>query len=374
MNNTQSKDRLNYECLKQTSIANNRLRGYGYALAPYEKLGADRLEFRWRLHSQSLTSFVFGFQGVGHHYRFEAAPSRSLLTLFWIRDGMAVYLQHASVALAKGMEIQVSWATYGLAVAINNVCLINVITEDLDEGKWGFASTSSSVEIPTVSLVRRPATGYQWVIIGDGYSNNRWKNRHFFSWPELAFGNRGHYLNACVAAGNTRRVLQITERISAAFENSDVLIAAGADDFIENESTAGFLVRIRSIVEKARESGAIAVHLCSIPPRGNRDDEVIRRNEALAELARTLKASFIDFHSLLSPVKNAVLINGDYPGAEAQRILAQAVLDHLDVPGDLAPLSESKQDPAFRGLQGRLAACAVNWLERGLSRIPTPGV
>lgn len=363
-----------YECVKGAYLTNGILAGQGYALAPFEELAGGVFDFALPVRGTETLSFVFGFQGVGYHYRCDIIPRRNLVILHLIKDGIPVYLQHASMKLAEGMDFHILWSKHSLRLCSGNMCFINILGEGIDSGRWGFVVNGSPFHLPDVTITRKPSFRPQWVILGDGYSNNRWPNRHFFSWPELAFGNKGDYLNACVAAGNTRRVLEVIEQIPNIFNDTKVILAAGADDFIEGVPTDESLCRIRQILSRLRELGAGRIHLCSIPPRAHLDGDVILRNAELTSIAQREADGFIDLHAMLSTKKQELLVNGDYPGAKAQLTIAREISSYFNLEGGLAQLVNADRSPQIRGFASRLARCLLNRLETGLDRMPTASV
>jgi hypothetical protein len=362
-----------YQCIKNASITGNVLRGSGYALAPYDSPEGKETEHKF-IFPRVNSSFVFGFQGVGHHYRCDLYPCRHLIVLHLISDGVPIYLQHASLDLSTPFELRICWSKISIRLYKENSCFINILGEGFYGGRWGFAINGGELQMPDIATQSHPSPAFKWIVVGDGYSNNRWPNRHFFSWPELAFGNRGDYLNACVAAGNTRRVIEIVERIGQHWMNATVLIAAGADDFIEDTPDEETLERLAQIIRKCKAYRAASVLVCGIPPRAKNDDQVVARNKKIRELAETEADGFVDFHTMLLKEKHQLLVSGDYPGATAQQIIAKDVLNRLDIPGELNPVVAAERQVFFKGrLAHRVSRLSV-WLARGLGRIPAPGV
>jgi hypothetical protein len=359
---------LNYRCIKSAVLDSGRLSGSGYALGASEVLGTDEIRFIFPVNLPEKLSFVFGFRGAGNHYRCDFDALNHRLALSRIRDGIPVYLQHASVDLESMGQVEIRWCLSSIRLFCGDRCFLNLLAQEITDGHWGFATGGKSVSLPELTIQRGPAPDYRWIVLGDGYSNNRWKNRHFFSWPELAFGNKADYLNACVAAGNTLRVLEIVEQVGDRFRNSAVIVAAGADDFIEGVPGPETLDRLTAIVTRVRQLGAQTVHLCAIPPRARGGGPVAELNASVKKLSETMGASFIDFHSMLSAAKDDLIINGDYPGSAAQRIIATGVLQVLGLKQELSPLVEHASRPLFRGFAGRVALNLAAFLDRGLGR------
>jgi hypothetical protein len=243
-----------------------------------------------------------------------------------------------------------------------------VLADDLMEGRWGFAGRRQPLRLPEVTVEVHPAPHYAWIVLGDGYSNNRWSNRNFYSWPELAFGDKLTYLNACVAAGNSRRVLEIARQIGADFADSKVILAVGADDFMEGEPLADAIGRIRQIAALIRNHGAAEIHVCSILPKPKHQGGLAAWNAAIAEVAHLNFDSCIDFHQLIVSSADELLVHGDYPGAEAQRIMATAVLSHFRLPERLAPLACPAPKPLLNGLPARIATRIGGAIDQSLGR------
>lgn len=224
------------------------------------------------------------------------------------------------------------------------------------------------MRLPVVTVKVNPAPCYEWIVLGDGYSNNRWKNRDFYSWPELAFGDKLPYLNACVAAGNTRRVLDIAHRIGAEFADSKVMLAVGADDFMEGEIIGDSISHITEIATLARSKGATGLHVCSILPKPKHHGELAAWNAAIAELVPLHFDSCIDFHKIIASSADELLVHGDYPGAEAQRAIATAVLRHFQLPDHLALLECPCLKPMLNGLPARIAIRLCGAIDQYLGR------
>lgn len=364
---------MQYECIKNVSIDGRLLYGAGYALARYTHAESGEFEHKFTFSPMERTSFVFGFHGVGHHYRGDLHPAENLIVLHLIRDGVPIYLQHASIDLSTPFELRICWTEISIRIFKHDSCFINILGEEINGGRWGFAVDGGKFHLPEVTTNRNLYPDFKWIVFGDGYSNNRWKNRHFFSWPELAFGHRAPYLNACVAAGNTRRVLEIIDKVEKHISASTVLVAAGADDFIENTPIPETLDRLTQIVAKCKANGAASVLICAIPPRGENDAEVAQLNGLLRKLAEADADGFIDFHAMLSAEKHRLLVGGDFPGAAAQEIIAHGVIKHLGLAGGLAPLSAAQRQTFCTGKPARCMRRLATWLARCLGRIPTPG-
>jgi hypothetical protein len=365
---------MNLNPIKSATLNGRQLCGHGYALAPRIVLDGHTGVFRIPQIGPTGFAFVFAFGGVGHHYRMDVIPARNLVLLHFIRDGIPIYLQHASLALPAISSLTIHWDADSVRIDLDDANLINVLGEGRVSGHWGFAVQGAGYLMPETSAATTVLAKFRWLCLGDGYSNNRWRNRHFFSWPELAFGMAGTHLNACVAAGNTRRTLEVLDSIRHRADESTILIAAGADDLIEGESATDSLERLALLAGLARTAGAASIHFCAIPPRASNDEEVRRRNFAINELAQRMNAGFIDFHQALSSSAASLLIGGDYPGAAAQRILAAHVISYLGLLTGVAPLTHIDRAPLVGGTLARILARAARAVDTALGQLPVSGI
>jgi hypothetical protein len=361
---------MKFTIIKNTKLQDGKLQGDGYALASRISINSECAVFEIKNTAHADYSFVFAFEGVGHHCRMEVLPSQNLILLYFIRDGIPIYLQHASLSIPPEQTITLYWEADSIRVHLGFTNIINILGEGLSSGHWGFATRDTPYKIPEVLVQFTPLTQFQWICLGDGYSNNRWKNRHLFSWPELAFGNGGTHLNACVAAGNTRRTLKVLEFIRHRVAGASVFIAAGADDLIESEPLEGFLSRLSTLVENTRCAGAKSIHLCAIPPSTRNNEEIIKRNHAIHELSQKNGIAFIDFHQCLSPAMPGILVGGGYPGPEAQRMIATLVLKQLGIQTTISPLIHVERKPKVHGLMTRALSRAQICIDSILGRLP----
>ena len=361
---------MKYTTIKNTNLQDGKLQGDGFALAPRISLNSECAVFEIKNTANADYSFVFAFEGVGHHCRMEVLPSQDLILLYFIRDGISIYLQHASLSIPSEQTITLHWEADSIRVNLGFTNILNILGEGLSSGHWGFATRDTPYIIPEVLVKFTPLTQFQWICLGDGYSNNRWKNRHLFSWPELAFGNSGTHLNACVAAGNTRRTLEVLESIRHRVAGTSVLIAAGADDLIEGESLEDFLSRLSTLVDNTRYAGAKSIYLCAIPPSTHNNEEIIKRNNAVHELTQKNGTTFIDFHKTLSPAMPGILVGGGYPGPEAQRMIAALVVKQLGIQTTVSPIVHIERKPKVHGLLSRALSCAQRTIDSILGRLP----
>jgi hypothetical protein len=201
-----------------------------------------------------------------------------------------------------------------------------------------------------VELIFIERAAYKWICLGDGFSNNRWRNRHFISWPELIFGRTNGYLNACVAAANTRRVQSIAKTFGATLGGSKIIVATGTDDLLEGESCTNFEVRLRKLVELLKLQGADQVFLATLPPRASDRANCIYWSERIHHVAADTGSTIMDFHEWLAPHVKCAMIRGEYPGAEGQAILATHVAKVLEIelPKGAPKTMEPKRPPGAR--------------------------
>jgi hypothetical protein len=357
-----------YRCTKSATLSHGVIAGRGFALGDWLSVAGREIEFSFPLPAGSDLFFVFGVRGVGNHYRLNIQQKDGRFVLTRFRDGIPVYMQHAYHQWAEQDILRIQWDATSIRIFLNDVCFINVLNDGILDGRWGFAGTGKPIPLPKVRVDSNPAGSYQWIVLGDGYSNNRWKNRDFYSWPELAFGDKNDYLNACVAAGNTRRVLEIVEGIGGNFSGSRVIVAAGADDVIEGEPLQEIIGRLQQIITRIRELGASEVHLTTIVPQLKHDEQTLALNREIQQALSGACDSILDFHQLLGEDLAAWYANGDFPGAIYQRKIAVYVLEYFYGHGRLALLMDPSSRPQLRGLTARGIARLCKWLEGALGR------
>jgi hypothetical protein len=355
-----------YTCIKKAELSHGVLRGSGYALADPLSVKDGGIEFSFSLSNNLDISFVFGVRGIGNHYRLNASKQYNRFILTRFKDGIPVYLQHAIIKWSCQDKIRILWNSTSIRVYINENCFINVLSDGIIDGRWGFAGAMQSCQLPEVFLHLLSDDQYEWIVLGDGYSNNRWKERHFHSWPELAFGDKFRYLNACVAAGNTRRVQEIIEMIGTSFAGCKVIVAAGADDVMEGEPLQEVIGRLRSIISRISNHGATEVHLSTLVPKPGYHETVNALNIQIHTSLRTGCDSILDFHHVLSLNTENLLVHGDFPGTQAQRLMANCVLDHFHITGGLSPLADLAPRRCLNGTSARAAARLSSWLNNAI--------
>lgn len=358
------------KCIKGATLDGNRLGSGGYVILSDAATNSQEVRFCLNNSDHSDFSFVFGFRGVGNHFclNFSARQSRYLLTR--IQDGIAVYLQHAFVSPGQSGEVQISWSDHSIRLFAGGTCFVNILTDGLADGGWGFKGLGVPTTIPDVIVEIKERAKYEWLIVGDGYHNNRWRNRDFYSWPELAFGDKLNYLNACVAAGNTMRVLDIVEQISECFKGGSVIIAAGSDDVIEGHSIESIKSRITDIHEKICAHGARHVYVSTLPSKPLLGDACETLNKWILDQFSKGPDMPLDFNAILAALPDKGLIRNDHPTPAAHREIAKAVLNRFQMAAQIADLGyvgDSRRRGLLLRMRDKLAKKARNRLNRMLN-------
>ncbi len=253
--------------IKGASEHHGDIRGPGYALLGHQDASRHQVTYRLSLPDQQACYFVFGFKGVGSHFLLELCALQGLVALYQIKDGIPLYLNHVLVRLPAHAIIDVVQDADFLSISSSGYALLNVLHDGNTKGEWGFhVAQGTTLSLPRVEIVHQQGPPLEWIVLGDGFSNNRWPNRHFVSWPELLFGPQMSYLNACVAAANSRRVLQVAQRLISRMRNAQVIVAMGADDLIEGGRAESFLRNLDDLVELLHTAGVRRVWVINLPP------------------------------------------------------------------------------------------------------------
>jgi hypothetical protein len=274
-------------------------------------------------------SFLFGFRGIGWHYRCDIQPRAGIIALYQVRDGLPLYLHHVCINLNEGSVISVIWHSRSIRVQLGGFTLFNVIVDGPPAGHWGFAAMDEPFSLPEFSHALEQPENYGWICLGDGFSNARWRNRHFLSWPEIVWGDGNTCLNACVAAGNSVRVLGAMRDLGSLPMGADVIVATGSDDLIEEENFADYTTRLGLIVAGLRQAGAAGIHLCTLPPRISALNCTRKWSDGIIEYACGENIPVLDFHSWILPEIAACMVRGEYPGAAAQQLIAVKTAERL---------------------------------------------
>ena len=333
-------------------------------LGPWDSLEHECLSYTLTLPGDDGFAFLFGFQGRGCNFRLDVRPKNRIAALYQRCDGILLYLHHVCLELRPGSEVTVLWQAGSIRVKLNGFCIINVIATGPTSGHRGFVPIGTAYEIPRVEVARIAATTFEWICLGDGFSNNRWPHRHFLSWPEILFGDRDACLNACVAAGNTHRVLDVIGSLGATLKDAKIIVASGTDDVIEGETFDACAARLETMVARLRAAGTGAIYLCTLPPRTSHKSACVTWSEGIRKLAATANVGVLDFHEWLSPQASTSMTGGDYPSASGQHVLAERIATTLDLP--LSRRAPATFEPASPG--GRLAWTLAYKVSRKLER------
>lgn len=355
-----------YRTIKSARIEGNILRGSGYALSDNSSVKEGGLKFVFQAAVNPRLIFTFGMLGIGNCYRLEIRRDENLFVLYRVRDGMEVYQQHTYLAIRRDFELTVCWGAYSIRLFDGDRCFLNVMNDGLLTGYWGFAGLHQDFIIPEVNVIREAPSNPEWIILGDGYSNNRWKNRHFLSWPELAFGDKADYLNACVAAGNSRRVLQIIEELSESIKGSRIILAAGADDILEQEPPELTKSNFLAMVAALKAHGAAEIHIATLLPKPNYAPAVEKLNHWIRETLAAKCTSVIDFHACLPHPVESYLVDGDFPGKNAQGIMALYTLQRAYPDTSVAKFDSRLPVRFLRGPLARVALRINSFITKGL--------
>jgi hypothetical protein len=311
-----------FRAIKGSKITNGLISGTGFLI------GTDEENSTLNTHFEVITeecygfAFLFGFCGLGHHYRLDIRPSSSVISLYQIRDGIPLYLHHVSVKLIPGMCIGVDiWYEF-LRISLDKFQIISVLIDPVETSRIGITSLDANpYPFPTISKKESQGLPIQWLCLGDGFSNARWRNRSFVSWPEIVLGKRADFFNACVAAANSRRVSNLLQTLTKHVENCNILLATGSDDLIEGEPVEDFLERLHTIVSTLRMYNAKEIFIATLPPRRSAMNETAHWSNLVRLLCQDTHCQCLDFNLWLADHMDT-MIYGEYPGYAAQRILA----------------------------------------------------
>ena len=320
-----------FRTIKNGSYHNGISGPSGYLLAGTHSVARDSVSYTFPILPDERFSFVFGFNGVGRHYTCHINPPDGVIAIYEVRDGIRIYLHHVRVAIPSGSHVCIVWDSVSIRLRLNNFTLLQVLAQGPDSGHWGFAPLGRRFRVPDVSVQVRVPWDFQWICLGDGFSNARWKTRDFLSWPELVFGEADICLNACVGACNTKRAIEVVHQIRSTIENANIILSVGADDLIEGESIDDFASRLQSILSSLRAANASRVLLATLHPRASALAETWRWSEKIREVAERYQVGILDFHQWLAPDIQKYMVSGEYPGRAAQELIADRVASELGI-------------------------------------------
>lgn len=350
------------KCIKGASFHAGTAAGGGYLLGPEDSVEHGGASYALNLSHPTAFSFLFGFRGIGCHYRCDILPRHGMIALYQMMDGIPLYLHHVSTVVPQEAEICIVWHAGSIRVKLNAHTVLNVIADGPSSGHWGFAALEGPFKVP--GLTRSPAAPeqYEWICLGDGFSNARWRNRHFLSWPEILWGDANSCLNACVAAGNSNRVLEVIRDLGDVLAGSKVIVATGSDDLIEGESFEDFSRRLDRIVSELSQAGVAGIYLCTLPPRNSDLENTRTWSEKIQQSANGHGVQVLDFHNWILPESATCMVRGEYPGASAQQLIARKIAAKLGLhPAANCPATTEPQRP-FRGKFNALARRAERLL------------
>lgn len=298
--------------------------GPGYVLLGTEDANDGQVIYRLPLLDHSTGQFVFGFQGVGSHFLAKVCQRHGLIAVYCIQDGIPVYLNHVLVRLPENSILEILHDVDFISITCSGYALINVLHDGNAAGDWGFAvAKRSRLSLPRVEIAHRSRSDSEWIVLGDGFSNNRWSNRHFVSWPELLFGTNVSYLNACVAAANSGRVLAVSRKLAPRMRNANVIVSMGTDDLIEGHGLGPLLHNAERLVNLLAEAGTRNVWMTNLPPVNFLEPQLSEWNEALSQHMCKFPVTLVDIHSLLMRNQNSYMAQGNYPSSDGQWLIAQ---------------------------------------------------
>jgi hypothetical protein len=351
--------------IKGASHHNGEIWGPGYALLGAESAREGQVIYHLPLLDRNAVHFVFGFKGVGSHFLVKVCWRQGLIAVYHIQDGIPVYLNHVLVRLPENAVLEILHDADFLSISSSGYSLINVLHDGNAEGEWGFGLAGRSrLSSPSIQIDHRPKQDLEWVVLGDGFSNNRWPNRHFVSWPELLFGTSVSYLNACVAAANSTRVLAVAEGIASRMRHAAVIIAMGTDDLIEGQGLEFYLRNVDRLLTVLESAGARDVWIANLPPVRSLEAHVSEWNNALSQRILGSHIRLIDIHSLLMADPSSYMAQGNYPNSDGQWVIAEHlafVLKNI-VPRrpDMMSPREGMLGKVFLRLSGLIARAASN--------------
>lgn len=351
--------------IKGAILDKNILSKDGYVLFSEADAKSKNVHFYLKNLNQSCYSFVFGFRGAGNHFRLDYSSDLRRYVLTRVLDGIPVYLQHAYVEHGQENEVEIAWNNHSIRLFSQGVCFVNILTDGLDDGDWGFKAIGEPSVVPDIRIENNSIKNYQWIVVGDGYHNNRWKNRDFYAWPELAFGDKLNYLNACVAAGNTMRVLKVVEQISSFISGASLIVAAGSDDLIEGHSLDSIKCRLAAIDSRLRELGAKHVYISTLPAKPMLGDKCAKLNEWIINNFSNSPDKPLDFYEVLARIPDKGLVRNDHPTPEAHREIADFILERFSMERHTALLG-IKSDSIQRG---RLTKIRDRFMSKALYRL-----
>ncbi len=355
--------------IKGAQIQDDRAIGGGFLIQQSQDDAHSPRRHRLDLAGSEPFAFLFGLSGLGYHFRLDVRPHDSILALYQIRDGIPLFLHHFATPIAPDATITVDLFHSQIRVGVNGFQVMHAIGDPHFDPRIGFSPLNpTGFVIPRHTATPLFLPTLAWLCLGDGFSNARWRNRSFLSWPERLFGHRDDWFNGCVAAGNSRRVLQLAWDLAPLCHASSVLLAVGSDDQIEGESYQDFEKRLSAIIQRLRSSRLHSIHLATLPPRASAREATREWSARMIDFAAKNQLGILDFHGWLAPTMHG-MVRGEYPGAGAQQLLASRISETL---GLTLPTScpNEIQLHAPSPLAGKVLRKAYRWLDQRLADFP----
>ncbi|MEO1858115.1 MAG: hypothetical protein ABGY95_12235 [Rubritalea sp.] len=184
-----------------------------------------------------------------------------------------------------------------------------------------------STVIPKFSAAKAE---YKALFIGDGFTGGNWPHVNYWMWPDLI--SKGSYpiLNAGESAANTRRALEVVERLSSddVIHFEEVYIMIGVDDVIDGVPIDETLSNFEEILNALEKLGD-RVYLCTLTPRKDRLQNLIENlNEHI--LGFQSREGVFEIINVAKSFENEsleeVLFAVDFPNKLGQELIASAVM------------------------------------------------
>lgn len=350
------RDDFNEKCraIKGAVFVEGMLTGAGFLISNEQNIGNVSFTLDFSGGDEAYASFVFGFTGAGKYYDLKVDCEKKLITLYLVRDGMHVYLQHLRCDILKKVQLIIYYESPSIRVYMQDWCIINVYDTSIKSGQWGFRCLKKSFRLPGMIIKPQVAEKTIPVIcIGDGFNNARWPKRDFLSWPELCFGNDFRYRNYCLSASNSNRVLSLVELefgVLSKMSVGEVFCSFGTDDMIEGESLSVFIGRFEKICELLSDISK-KVRILALPTRSTTGSIVDQWNKELESLSLRLGFEFIDTNACIKYNQQEYMTKGDHPNGAGQLALAEAICLHLGAELYSCPICQ-KESPEIK--MGRL--------------------
>jgi len=326
-----------YRCIKDATLSDGVAGKCGFILADEHDVVNGSVTYSFSAPYGPPFAFVFGFRGVGCHYQCHINPSKSYLALYEMRDGIRIYLHHIRINLPPRATIAIVWDAHSLRLRVNNYTLMQALAFGPKSGRWGFAPLGKAFTLPKVTVAEGPPTQFDWVCVGDGFSNARWMQRDFLSWPEIVFGESDKCLNACLGACNSKRASEIIDGLLPGLCGKSLILTVGADDLYEGEDLNVFLNRTQLMLDRLAQKNPKSVCLSTLCPRSSALFETQRWSNSIRELASRNCIQLLDFHEWLKPNLSQLMVAGEYPGKAAQFVIAGKVARVLGIPSFTKP-------------------------------------